>query len=81
MLKLLALILLFVLFLRSIGFLLRFLLGRGLANRASREFNEGQTRKRRPSGGNVNVDYVPKKENKNQKGFKGGDYVDYEDVS
>lgn len=34
---------------------------------------------RRPPGANVNVDYSPEK--KNSKGdFKGGEYVDYEEV-
>ena len=80
MLKFLALILVFVLVLRSIGFLVRLLFG-GLANKTSKEFHEGQGRRKRPSGGNVDIDYVPNKEGKKGKGFKGGDYVDYEEVS
>ncbi|OEK05939.1 hypothetical protein [Roseivirga misakiensis] len=38
-------------------------------------------RKSRPSGGNVNVEYAPSKKNpKSSDNFKGGDYVDYEEV-
>ena len=81
MLKLLALILVFVLFLRSIGFVLRLLFGSGLAGRTSREFRKEQGRSKRPTGGNVDINYDPKKEDKKSKGFKGGDYVDYEEVS
>ena len=81
MLKLLALILLFVLFLRSIGFLLRLLFGSGLAGRTNREFRKGQGHRKRPPGGNVDINYVPNKEDKKGNGYKGGDYVDYEEVS
>ena len=34
---------------------------------------------RRPPNSNVNVDSAPQKEKK-RSGFKGGDYVDYEEV-
>ncbi|HYG39892.1 MAG TPA: DUF4834 family protein [Cytophagales bacterium] len=34
--------------------------------------------KRRPASGNINVDYIP--EDKSKKEFKGGEYVDYEEV-
>lgn len=34
---------------------------------------------RKPADGNVNIDSVPPKE-KQKKDFKGGEYVDYEDV-
>jgi len=81
MLKLLAIVFLFVLFLRSIGFVLRLLFGSGLAGKTSKEFREGQGRRKRPSKGNVDIDYVPNKKDKKGKGFDGGDYVDYEDVS
>lgn len=37
---------------------------------------------KKPSGGNVNVDYTPKQNStkKSSQNFKGGDYVDYEEV-
>ena len=81
MLKLLALIFLFVLFLRSIGYVVRMLFGSGLAGRTSREFHEEQGRRKRPKGGNVDIDYVPNKKDKKGNEFDGGEYVDYEDVS
>lgn len=81
MLKLLALIFLFVLFLRSIGYVLRMLFGSGLAGKTSREFRGEQARRKRPRSGNVDIDYVPNKKDKKGKEFDGGDYVDYEDVS
>jgi hypothetical protein len=34
----------------------------------------------KPSGGNVHVDAVPPKEEKKRSGFKGGEYVDYEEI-
>lgn len=47
-----------------------------------RAFSQGvnsSPNKPRPSGGNVDIDSVPKKESK-KSSFKGGDYIDYEDV-
>ena len=81
MLKLLAIILVFVLFLRGVGSLVRLLFGGGLSNKSSREFRDGQGRRSRPSGGNVDIDYVPNKKDKKGRGYKGGDYVEYEEVS
>ena len=75
--KLLAFIVLIVLFLRSIGFLLRFLFG-GVAGKATKDFRESRGRK--APGGNVNIEYDPKDQKKKNKGYKGGDYVDYEEV-
>lgn len=77
--KLLALVVLFILFIRSIGYILRFLLG-GMAGRASKDFQEGYGRGKKAPGGNVNIDFDPKERKKKKDGFKGGDYVDYEEV-
>ena len=46
-----------------------------------RSFSSGYSEKdtRKPPNSNVNVDDVPPKEKK-KSDFKGGDYVDYEDV-
>ncbi len=63
----------FLLF-RVLGVFLRVLTG-SPANTKAQNFR--QTRK--PKDGNVNVDYVPGKE-KSKKGFKGGEYVDYEEL-
>ena len=35
---------------------------------------------KRPSDGNVNIDYVPRKDKRSKEDFKGGEYVDYEEV-
>ena len=81
MFKILAFILMIVLVLRGIGALMRLLFGGGLANRTVRDFQDGgNPRRRKPSGGNVDIDYEPGKEKATKKGFKGGEYVDYEDV-
>ena len=69
---------------RSLGALVRMLFGGGVMGRASREYRDGrqgQQRRKKPSGGNVNIEYEPHEENRNKKDFKGGDYVDYEEVS
>lgn len=43
-----------------------------------------QSRKyKQPADGNVNIDYIPEEEKKNgrsTRNFKGGEYVDYEEV-
>lgn len=47
-----------------------------------RNFDSSQHRQTRPSDGNVHVDYAPKdnKTKKSSDNYKGGDYVDYEEV-
>lgn len=61
----------------------RFLSGSafGQAQQQQRNFNGGNG-KQRPSDGNVNIDYAPKQNStkKSSENFKGGDYVDYEEV-
>lgn len=44
--------------------------------------SNGQSTGRRPADGNVNIDYVPKDENEKAKkdNYKGGEYIDYEEV-
>ncbi len=56
------------------GFLFKILTLGGGAQSPQRK----ATRKR-PDGGNVNIDYVPGK--KDRKPYKGGDYVDFEELS
>ncbi|UXP33326.1 DUF4834 domain-containing protein [Reichenbachiella agarivorans] len=47
----------------------------------SRQQSSQQYQQRQPADGNVHIDYVPKKgKEKEEKYFKGGDYVDYEEV-
>ena len=82
MYKILAFILVIVLVLRGIGALVRLLFGSGLAGRTVRDFQDGRDPgKKKRTSGNVDIDYVPREEGgKSKKGFKGGEYVDYEDV-
>ncbi|HLT81443.1 MAG TPA: hypothetical protein VKZ86_10460 [Cyclobacteriaceae bacterium] len=40
----------------------------------------GQNHFRRPNDGNVNIDSVPPDKQSRKAGFKGGEYVDYEEV-
>ncbi|MCV9388255.1 DUF4834 family protein [Reichenbachiella ulvae] len=67
------------------GFFVRLFLGK-VANEARQQqggqYQYQQQQKQQPRDGNVNIDYVPKeKGKKNDKtNFKGGDYVDYEEV-
>lgn len=63
----------------------RFLFGSLSQQQANqRNFNGGgqQRQKQAPRDGNVNIDYAPKdqKTKKSSDNFKGGDYVDYEEV-
>jgi hypothetical protein len=44
-----------------------------------RSLSEETRQGRKPRNGNVNVDSAPPKEKK-RSGFKGGEYVDYEEV-
>lgn len=38
-------------------------------------------KQKRKSDGNVNIDYDPNQEKKGNSGYKGGEYVDYEEVN
>ncbi|MDH5608149.1 MAG: hypothetical protein OEY56_01610 [Cyclobacteriaceae bacterium] len=68
------------LFVKVGQFLFRiFYLGATTQQREQHQAARQQQRKAKES--NLNIDYVPgKNEGKNQKGFTGGDYVDYEEV-
>ena len=58
------------------GFLTRGLFAGGSSKRAQ---TQGRNRtKVRPPDGNLDVDHIPK--NRKPDSFKGGDYVDYEEV-
>ncbi len=72
------------------GFILKVfdtMLGRNPADDArQRNFGPEYRRQkyRQPKNGNVNIDYIPEEEDDQKprpsKGFKGGDYVDYEEL-
>ncbi len=79
LLKIVLFILVFFWALRGIS---RFFLARFVKQAQQRhQFQGQQNRQSRPTQGNVNIDYAPKKpKKKSSDTFKGGDYVDYEEV-
>ena len=61
----------------------KFLLGGFVKQAQQRQAQQQQDQQTRPSDGNVNVKFSPNKKSKSQKtsdDFKGGDYVDYEEL-
>lgn len=72
-------VLLGYIFFKGLGFVIRLILGGSSVNQfgGQQQKNQGQ---QKPKNGNVNVDYVPKDANNDQKKFKGGEYVDFEEV-
>ena len=67
------------------GFIVKFLFAN--AYKQQQQFQRNQRsnttgHSKRPADGNVNIDYVPKGSEKpgSKPGFKGGEYVDYEEV-
>ena len=73
MLKFLLIIFLFLyVVFRFGGYLVRILSGNSGGD-------SGQSFEKKPRDGNVTVNYDPK-DKRNQKGFDGGEYVDYEEV-
>ena len=77
MIKFLLIVIAFFYILSKIGgFVLRRLFG--AAAQQAQQQQRAQTRK--STDGNVHIDYAPKKGEKSSKNFKGGDYVDFEEV-
>lgn len=77
---LLILIIIFYLIYRVGGFLFRMLF---LSAQQQRQHYQGQAQQqaqRRAADSNLNIDYVPGEPKKDKKDFRGGDYVDYEEV-
>lgn len=83
MLKFLLIVLLIgFLFFKIFGLFFRVLLGGQTAPKSNhRSYQNHQSQSRRSADGNVNIDYVPNDSNKSQKAFKGGEYVDYEEIN
>ncbi|HBH23342.1 MAG TPA: DUF4834 domain-containing protein [Cytophagales bacterium] len=76
MLKLLLFILLMYLVFRFIGNLFKLMMGR---QGEKRQFHDQKRRNRKND--EVNIDYVPNQNKKQHKqSYKGGEYVDYEEV-
>jgi len=69
-------------FFRILGFFLRLLTNSSVDQRGrSQQFNRsGQGRQAQSAKGNVTIDYVPGKRNGKPEKFKGGEYVDFEEV-
>lgn len=62
------------------GFFVKMFFG-GLSNQARPQSSQQQQQRKQPTDGNVSIDYAPKnKEDVKDKDFRGGDYVDYEEV-
>ena len=74
MLKVLALLVLIFIFFKALGMVFRLLLGGGDVNRTQR-YSGTQNQRRRE--GDLNVDHNP---NGSNKGYEGGEYIDYEEV-
>lgn len=49
----------------------------GKGQQSNQKYNASS---QQPGDGNIRVDYVPNHEDKEKKNFKGGEYVDYEEV-
>jgi len=62
------------------GFIVRTFFS-GLVNQSRPQQSNRQQQKKQPSDGNVSIEYAPKnKRDAKDKDFRGGDYVDYEEV-
>ena len=76
-------ILIFFLGLWLIRSILRGLFGRAMSQAQQRNFQQQrQSQHRRTRAGDINVDFNPRKSRKNKTSddYKGGDYIDYEEV-
>ena len=78
MIKIIALLFLVYFFFRSIGYVLKILLGQG--NSASPQQNRSKTYRQRPKGSNLNVEHPPQQRKKGGQQFNDGEYIDYEEV-
>ncbi|MFY0627680.1 MAG: DUF4834 family protein [Reichenbachiella sp.] len=64
------------------GFLVRLFFGNLAKHQRQQQNHHGSKSYRKPSDGNVNIEYAPedRKSVSTEKDFKGGDYVEYEEV-
>lgn len=76
MLKLIAILVLIYFFFRSVGYIIRLLIGGGASTQRHNPYTSQQKRQTKEG---LNIDNVPK-DQKKRKDFRGGDYVDYEEV-
>lgn len=66
-------------FYKTLGFIFK-LLGGSQAAGKTRGYTQQHYHKPPPANGNVNIDYVPDEGKKSGGKFKGGEYVDFEEV-
>lgn len=69
------------LFFKVIGMVFKFV-ARGTTSSSHQQYRASTNghQQKRPADGNVNIDYVPNKDKKSKESFKGGDYVDFEEI-
>ena len=77
MLKILAILALLYFFFRSVGHVVRMIFG-STVSRAQNPYTNQQ--RQRTSRDGLHVDSAPKNQKSRKADFKGGDYVDYEEV-
>ncbi len=85
MFKFLLLLFLFIYVIAKVGgFIIRTLFSgfSGQARQQTYRSHDQRTQQRQPMDGNVNIDYNPQEKNRSKHGgnFKGGDYVNYEEI-
>lgn len=79
MIKVIAILFLVYFFFRSIGYVLRILLGQGKP--AQQAPGRGKQFRQQPKGSNLNVERPPQPGGyKSEKKFDDGEYIDYEEV-
>lgn len=62
------------------GFLVRMLFINATQQHYQRSNGNPNPQSKKPRNGNVNIDFMPEDGKKKKADFKGGDYVDYEEV-
>ena len=73
MFKLLAIFVLIWIFFKALGMIIKMVFGGNSDNKQTRSYTANNPKEK----GDINVDHNP---NKSNKGYDGGEYVDYEDV-
>ena len=73
MFKLLAIFVLIWIFFKALGMIIKMVFGGNSDTKQTRSYTANNSRHK----GDINVDHNP---NKSNKGYEGGEYVDYEDV-
>lgn len=79
MIKVIAILFLVYFFFRSVGYVLRVMLGQ--SNSTTQNFDRtSRTNKQTPRGSNLNVETPVQKSKAGQKAYDDGEYIDYEEV-